>query len=121
MEQFPGTLRHRTQPGRQQDRPEFDVATDDPLPDEQSVTRVEPTGGRTARCPVQVELAAQQLRPRDYVRRLPDPQVAGLAGCVVAGTEKMGEAACRRDIRRAGVKLVEYDDTFTVMVQLVTA
>jgi hypothetical protein len=121
MEQFPGTLRHHTQPGRQQDRPEVDVTTDDPLPDEQSVSRVEPTGGRAACCPVQVELAAQQLQPRDYVRRLPDPQVAGLARCVVAGTKKMGEAACRRDIRRAGVKLVEYNDTFTVMVQVVTA
>jgi hypothetical protein len=38
----------------------------------------------------------------------------------VAGAKKMGEAACRRDNRRAGVKLVQYDGTFTVIIQLVT-
>ncbi len=44
MEQFPGALRHGTEPGGKQDGPQLDVAADDLLPDDQAMAGVEPAG-----------------------------------------------------------------------------
>jgi hypothetical protein len=120
MEQFPGTLRPGTEPGRQQDRTQVHVAAHDMFPDDQAMARVEPAGRRPARRAVMVELATQQLGPREHVRRLPDTQVAGLAGRVMTGSQKMGEATGGRDVARAGSQLVGKSDCFTFINQYVT-
>jgi hypothetical protein len=103
--------------GRQQDRLQLRVAADDLLPDDQAVARVEPTGCRPARSAVDVELATQQFGPRDDIRRLPDAPATGLAGCVVASAQKMGETTGGRDIRRASLQFVTKDDYFIFIFQ----
>jgi hypothetical protein len=120
MQQFPGTLSLGPKSGRQQDRLQLRVATDDLLPGNQSVTRFEPAGCRPTRRPVKIELATQQLGPCDYIRRLPDALVTRQAIRVMAGAQKMGKATGGYDIRRARQQLVRGDDKFVLIYQLLT-
>jgi hypothetical protein len=78
------------------------------------VTRFEPAGCRPTRRPVKIELATQQLGPRNYIRRLPDTLVTRQAVRVMAGAQKMGKATGGYDICRARQQLVGRDDIFSL-------
>jgi hypothetical protein len=117
MEQVPRPLCHGSESGGQQDWPQFNIATDDLLPDQQAVAGVEPTGCGSTLCAVELELAAQQLFPRNHVGRLPGTQPVPQAGRVMARAKKVREATGGGNVGRAGAQLVGADDYFPYILQ----